>query len=179
MADQKGVPVRNSRQSIQAFLKKYGFEEMNRSQQQKFIKDSLPIEQLRQSVASTMSIEAKTAAQNQMATLTAARTQRQLLGIQQETVQFEQRQNQYDTTQKGKTLKGWLSLGSLPSKLFGKSNQPSVAKSQGSSISLAFLLLILLILWSAFAVVTTSNGTKTTRIKLFGSVLMGQAKVTA
>lgn len=64
--------------------------------------------------------------------------------------------------------------------LFGKNRSRPAAAADGSQngqVSIAFLLTILLILWAGFAITTNQNGTKTTRVKLLGSVISGKGRV--
>lgn len=60
---------------------------------------------------------------------------------------------------------------------FNKSNRPRAASAGDNQISIAFLLMVLIILWAGFAVTNTANGTKTTRMKLLGMVITGRGKV--
>lgn len=69
----------------------------------------------------------------------------------------------------------WNLSSLLPGK--GKGSGPPSAMTNGSSISISFLVVVLMILWASFATVTTANGNKTTRLLLFTKVIFGNARV--
>lgn len=61
---------------------------------------------------------------------------------------------------------------------FNKKGRPGAAASSNEgSLSISFLLMVLIILWAGFAVTQTANGTKTTRIKILGAVISGRGYV--
>ncbi len=169
---------------MQKFFEQNNMGEMNATQRKKFIAENIHVQTLAKAVRSTMTQEARTKAINLRAKVNAAQYERQLLGIRRDEARLVReealginQQERFEEEGQKKKFNAFGAIASIPDKLFGKKGLPKSAANNSNQISLAFLLMVLVVLWSAFAVVTPAVGSKTTRIKLLGNVIGGKARV--
>ena len=172
---------------MQKFFEQNNMGDMNASERKKFISENIHVQSLAKAVRSTMTQEARMKATNLRAKVNAIQYERQLLGIRTDEAKLVReealginQQEVFEENQQKKKFNAFGALASIPNKILGLGNKkgiPASAAKNGNQISLAFLLMILIVLWSAFAVVTPAVGSKTTRIKLLGNVIGGKARV--
>ncbi len=174
---------------VTKFLDESGYINMTAKEQTAFRKKTIPVMKLEEAISSALTSRAKAEAAENLAKIRSIQVERQLLGIRidkdrvasNEALGIERAEKTQENQFKEKA-RGFAAIASIPRKLFSGLNNmglkiPGVPKNQDGGISLSFLLMVLIILWAAFAVVTTSNGVKTTRIKLLFSVIGGNAQV--
>lgn len=167
--------IRTPKETLKHFLSQNGYVAMTPKARTEFLNQNLHVEELRKAVLSNKVLANKVTTSQIAPKLEQARLERQLLGIQRtaQIIEMKQKEEKRDNLERNVRFGGNIldKAKDIFTKATGKDNA-------GNQISLALLIFVLLMLWSMFATVKTKNGMKTTRIRLFGNVLMGNAGIT-